>query len=188
MACDLTVGRALACKSDIAGIADVYFINDGDIDVDGDITYNANGEGITSMSGSYHAFHYATKNTGCSFTQTITSSRDNGTTYFEQVLELSFPNLTLADNKELKLLAHGNPKVIIRDNNDKFWLAGLKFGMDITGGTSVISGAMGDAYGYTLTLTGQEPVLANLFDDVTEQAIATACGFVIVKSGPTFVS
>jgi hypothetical protein len=188
MACDLTVGRALACKSDIGGLADVYFINDGDIDVDNDITYNSNGEGIASMSGSYHAFHYALKNTGCSFTQTINSSRDSGTTFFEQVLELTIPNLTLADNKELKLLAHGNPKVIIRDNNDKYWLMGLKFGADVTGGTVVTGGAMGDLSGYTLTLTAQEPIMANLFDDTTESAIATACGFVIVKAGGVFVS
>jgi hypothetical protein len=185
MACDLTVGRALACKSDIGGLSDIYFINDEDL---GTITYNANGEGITSIAGSQHAFHYALKNTGCSFTQNIVSSRENGTTYFEQVLEVTLPNLTLADNKELKLLAHGNPKVIVRDNNDKYWLMGTKFGCDVTAGTIVTGAAQGDLTGYTLSLSAMEPVMANLFDDVTEAAIATACSLVIVKAGGLFVS
>jgi len=37
--------------------------------------------------------------------------------------------------------------------------------MDVTGGTIVTGGAMGDLSGYTLTLTGMEPVPANFIGD-----------------------
>ena len=37
--------------------------------------------------------------------------------------------------------------------------------MDVTGGTIVTGGAMGDLSGYTLTLTGMEKVPANFLGD-----------------------
>jgi hypothetical protein len=76
----------------------------------------------------------------------------------------------------LKLLAYGRPQVIVEDNNGNFFLAGLKFGMDVTGGTIVTGGAMGDLSGYTMTLTAQEPVPANFIG----VALATA-GFTVVS-------
>ena len=180
MACAISSGRTTPCKDALGGLDKIYFLNDTDTFVSGDITYNANGEGITSITGTHSAYKYDLKGDQNSFTQNIVSSRDNGTTYFEQVLQVTLPNLALQDNKELKLLAYGNPKVIIKDNNNKFWLMGLEFGADVTGGSSVTGAAMGDLSGYTLTLTAKEPVMANLFDDVTEAALATACGLTIV--------
>jgi hypothetical protein len=189
MACDLTVGRQISCKDSVSGLKAVYFINDGDIDtnVGGEITYGSNGDTIATMTGSHHGFKYDLKG-GSSFTQNIISSRESGTTYFEQVLELSIPGLTSADHKELKLLSFGNPSVIVEDNNSNFFLAGLEFGMDVTGGAIEIGANMGDSSGYKLTLTGMEKIPANYFDSTTEQALATACGFVMVQGGGTFVS
>ena len=47
--------------------------------------------------------------------------------------------------------------------------------MDVTGGTIVTGGAMGDLSGYTLTLTGQEKVAANFIGDTL-----VAAGFTVV--------
>ncbi len=186
MACDLTLGRILSCKDDIGGLKTVMFINDDDL---GTITYDGTDtDKISTIAGTQHAFHYELKGSASSFTQNIVSSRENGTTYFEQVLEISLPNLSVADHKELKLLSYGNPKVIVEDNNGNYFLAGNKFGMDVTGGTIVTGAAMGDMSGYTLTLTGMEPVPANYFNDTTEATLATNCNFIIVKGDGTFVS
>jgi hypothetical protein len=122
------------------------------------------------------------------FTQNTTTSRENGTTYWEQVLELTLPKLTVADHKQIRLLTLGNPKVVLQDNNDNFFLAGLEFGCDVTGGTIVTGGAMGDMSGYTLTLTGMEKKPANFFDDATFAALATSCNFIFVFGDGTFVS
>jgi hypothetical protein len=184
MACDLTLGRIVGCKDSIGGLKAVYFINDGDLGV---ITPGANGDTIASIAGTQHGFKYDLKGVS-TFTQNIISSREAGTTYFEQVLELTFPSLTLADHKEMKLLAFGNPTVIVEDNNSNFFLAGTEFGMDVTGGTITTGGAMGDASGYTLSLTGMEKKPANFFDDVTEATIATECNFVFVHGDGSFVS
>ena len=188
MACDLTRGRALECKSSIGGLEAVYFINDDEFEPT-DITYDGTDtEKITAIAGSQRAFHYDLKNDACTFTQNITSDRNSGTTFFEQVLELTLPNLTVEDHKELRLLAYANPKIMVRDKNDNFFLMGLKFGADCTGGTAVTGGAMGDMSGYTLTFTAMEPVMANFFDDTTESGLATNCGFIFIKGGGVFVS
>ena len=174
MACDLTSGRLEVCKDSVGGLKNVYFVNYGDL---GAITYDVtNTDVIDAIAGTPSAYKYELKGAS-TFTQNINSSRENGTTFFEQVLELTFKKLTVKDHKELKLMAYGRPNVIVEDNNGNFFLAGLEHGMDVTGGTIVTGGAMGDLSGYTLTLTGMEKAPANFL----ESDPATV-GFTVVNS------
>jgi hypothetical protein len=172
MSCDITRGRKEVCKDSVGGLKAVYFVNYGEPT---GITYDATDtDVITAVAGTPDAFKYELKGAS-TFTQNINSSRENGTTFFEQVLELTFKKLTPKDNKELKLLSYGRPHVIVEDNNGNFFLFGLEHGMDVTGGTIVSGGAMGDLSGYTLTLTGMEKVPANFLD-----ANPTTTGFTVV--------
>jgi hypothetical protein len=68
------------------------------------------------------------------------------------------------------------PAVIVEDNNGSLFYAGLKHGMEVSGGTIVTGAAMGDLSGYTLVLTGQEPVPANFLG-----ATLVAAGFTVVS-------
>ena len=172
MACDLGFGRIEPCKDSVGGLKAVYFVNYGEM---GAITYDVtNTDVIDAVAGTPDAYKYDLKGAS-TFTQNVNSSRENGTTFFEQVLELTFKKLTVKDHKELKLMAYGRPNVIVEDNNGNFFLAGLDHGMDVTGGTIVTGGAFGDLSGYTLTLTGQEQVPANFIGDTL-----TAAGFTVV--------
>ena len=186
MSCDITEGRIVKCKDSLGGLDKVYFINAGDLDPD-NITWGSNGDTIDTISGTTHAYEYDLKGVS-TFTQNIQSSRENGTTVFEQVLELTLPHLSPTDHKEIKLLAYGNPHVIVKDNNGNFFLMGLNYGADVTGGTVVTGGAMPDMSGYTLSLTAMEVQPANYFDSTTEQDLATDCGLIIVKGDGTFIS
>lgn len=162
MACDLSFGRLEPCKDSVGGLKAVYFVNYGDIT---GVTYdNTNSDVIDAVAGTPVAYKYDLKGAS-TFTQNINSSRENGTTFFEQVLELTFKGLTIKDHKELKLMAYGRPVVIVEDNNGNLFLAGLEHGMDVTGGTIVTGGAMGDLSGYTMTLTGMEKAPANFLGD-----------------------
>lgn len=161
MSCDLTLGRKEVCKDSVGGLNAVYFVNFGDM---GALTYDAtNTDVIDAVAGTPSAFKYELKGAS-TFTQNINSSREAGTTFFEQVLELTFKKLTPKDHKELKLLSFARPHVIVEDYNGNFFLAGLEHGCDVTGGTIVSGGAMSDLSGYTLTLTGMERVPANFLD------------------------
>jgi len=161
MACDISLGRLEPCKDSNGGLKAVYFVNWGDIGYN-TISYGSGNQtdAIDEITGSPNAYRYELKGTS-SFTQTITSSRENGTTFFQQELALTLKKLSIVDNKQIKLLAYGRPQVIVEDNNSNFFFCGLEHGMDVTGGTIVTGAAMGDLSGYTLTLTGMEPVPAN---------------------------
>lgn len=162
MACDISLGRLEVCKESVGGLKNVYFVNYGDMTT---ITYNGtNTDVIDEVGGTPSAYKYELKGTN-SFDQTITSSRENGTTFFEQNLKLTLKKLTPVMHKELKLLAYGRPNVIIEDHNGNLFLAGLEYGMEVTAGTIVTGTAMGDLSGYTLDLKGMEKVPANFLGD-----------------------
>lgn len=178
MSCNLSLYRTEPCKDSVGGLDKVYFVNYGTM---GDVTYDGTDDDmIEAVAGvaaaDVNAYEYDIKGTS-SFTQNIQSSRENGTTAFEQVLELTLHKLSVADHKELKLLSWGRPHVIIKDNNGNYFLAGIEHGMDVSGGTVVTGGAMGDLSGYTLTLTGMEKLPANFIE-----TDPTTAGFTVVNS------
>jgi len=172
MSCDISLGRIEPCKDSVGGLKAVYFVNYGDAT---GYTYDGtNTDVIDSVAGTPTAYKYDLKGAS-TFTQNVNSSRENGTTFYEQVLELTFKKLSVVDNKQLKLMAYGRPQVIVEDNNGNLFYAGLKHGMDVTGGSIVTGGQMSELSGYTLTLTGMEQVPANFLGDTL-----TAAGFTVV--------
>ena len=164
MACDLTAGRLEPCKSNVGGIDKIYFVNFGDF---GDVTLASDDNEITDVTGSFDAFEYEVKSTATTFEQTINSSRDNGTTFFTQTINITLKNLTKEMHKELKLMAYGRPHVVISDRNGNNFVAGLNRGCEVTGGTIVTGGAMGDLSGYTVTLTAEEELPAPFLNSVS---------------------
>ena len=172
MACDITLGRLEPCKDAVGGLKAAYFVNWGDAT---GYTYNGtNTDVIDTVTGTPSAYKYELKGTN-SFDQTITSSRENGTTFFDQSVKLQLKNMNAASHKQIKLLAYGRPQVIVEDNNGNFFYCGLEHGMDVTGGTIVTGTVMGDLSGYTLELKGMERVPANFLGDTL-----AAVGFTVV--------
>lgn len=159
--CLLTKGRAEQCKEFVGGIKSIYFINYGTL---GTIAYDLATAGeedqILTVAGTVTLFKYDLKGAN-SFEQTVTSSRENGTTFVEQTLTFTIKGLDAISTKQIKLLAWGRPHVVIKTNSNNFFLAGLNHGMDVTTGTISNGTAMGDLVGYTITLVGQEAIPAN---------------------------
>jgi hypothetical protein len=161
MACDLTRGRKEPCKDVVGGIRSVYFTDFGDYG-----TVTQTDDEITDMSGTFTAFKYELKGNS-SFEQAVTSSRENGTTFFDQTLNITFKKLSKEDNKEIKLLAYGRPHIAVEDYNGNVFVMGLEHGAEVTGGTIVTGAAMADLSGYTLTFNAQELKPANFVDSPT---------------------
>jgi len=160
MSCDISRGRLEPCKDSVGGLNAVYFINKGGITAGYDVTDTD----VIDDLGTPTAYKFDIKG-GSTYTENITSSRENGTTTFEQVLELQLTKLTKEDHKTVKLLAYGSPHVLIEDNNGNVFVAGLEHGLDVSGGTIVSGAAMGDMSGYTLTFSGMEKAPANFVKD-----------------------
>ena len=155
MACDLTKGRKVPCKDVIGCIVRAWFVDFGDLG-----TITKTDDEITDLSGTFTCFQYDLKGTN-SLEQAVTSSRENGTTFFEETLTLTLPKLSKEDNKELKLMAYGRPHVAVEDRNGNFMLCGLQHGMEVTGGSIATGTAFGDLSGYSLTLGASELEPAN---------------------------
>jgi len=171
MSCELlSLGRLKPCKDSVGGIKNVYFINYGEMD---GIVYNATDTDVIDTIGTAVSCYKYEVHFSSSLTQNIQASSENGTTAFEQVLEMSMPRLSKEDHKEIKLIAYGHPHVVIEDQNGAFFVAGVANGMEVTGGTIVTGTAMGDMSGYTLTLTGMERQPANFLDSDLEAAGGT---------------
>ena len=75
MACNLSAGRNEVCKDSIGGLQGVYFMNFNT----GSFTKNGSGE-ITAFPSGSTVYYYELKGNSA-YTETVNSSRDNGTTF-----------------------------------------------------------------------------------------------------------
>ena len=75
MSCDISLGRLEPCKDSNGGLKAVYFVNWGEVT---GYVYGTgdNTDAIDEITGSANAYRYELKGNS-SFTQTITSSREN---------------------------------------------------------------------------------------------------------------
>jgi hypothetical protein len=154
MPCNLSAGRNEVCKESIGGIQGVYFVNY----TTGSFTKNGSGE-VTALPLSSSLYYYQLKGTSA-YTETVTTSRETGTTFFSQELILNLKKLTNEMTTQLKLMAYGRPQIIVWTNNGDALLVGEKLGADVTAGTIQTGGALGDLYGYSVTFTGMEQLPA----------------------------
>ena len=176
MACNISLGRNEPCKDSIAGLSGVYFINYST----GSYSLNAT-DVVTAFPSGSTAYFYQLKGTN-GYTETVNTSRDNGTTFFSQALALQLAKLSAEQTKEFKLLAYGRPQIVVQTRNGESLLVGRLYGADMTAGTSTVGVQYGDLFGYTATFTGMEPLPANFISGST-----VANPFASVGNAPTVV-
>lgn len=176
MACNISLGRNEPCKDSIGGLQGVYFINYST----GSYTLNATDQ-VTAFPSGSTAYYYELKGVN-SYTETVNTSRDNGTTFFNQELSLQLKKLSAEQTKEFKLLAYGRPQIVVHTRNGEALLVGRLQGADMTAGTTQTGQAYGDLFGYTAVFTGQEPLPANFLSGST-----VSNAFAAVGNAPTIV-
>jgi len=150
MACNLSAGRNEVCKDSIGGLAGVYFLNY----TTSSFTKNGSGE-VTAFPSGSTVYYYQLKGTSA-YTETVNTSRENGTTFFSQELVLNLKKLTNEMTTQMKLMAYGRPQIVVHTMNGDALLVGEEEGADVTAGTIQTGAGMGDLYGYSITFTGQE--------------------------------
>ena len=176
MACNITAGRNEVCKDSIGGLAGVYFLNF----TTGSFTKNGSGQ-VTALPSGSTVYYYELKGNSA-YTETVNTSRDNGTTFFSQELVLNLKKLTNEMTTQLKLLAYGRPQIVVWTMNGDALLVGEREGADMTAGTIQTGAAMGDLYGYSLTFQGQEQLPAAFLSGST-----TTNAFAGLTTQPTIV-
>lgn len=179
--CDITAGRIEPCKDAVGGIKNLYICNFEDI-VEPYAYSAATGEedviaGFGSAA-SIIGYKYELKG-GNNLEQTVTSSRQNGTTFVEQTLTAVLKKQNISTHKQIKLLSFGRPRIVVEDYNNNFFLMGLENGADMTTTAITTGTAMGDLNGYTVTMVAMEKIPAN-FVDATATTIASSPFFTSV--------
>lgn len=170
MACLLTTGRKVPCKSAVGGIKTFYFADFGTL---GDATIS--GSEITALSGTPEWFQFDVKGNS-SLDTAINSSRENGTTFYETTSQLELTYLDAATVEEIKLLSASRPHLAVEDYNGNFFLIGLEHGCEVTTGNIITGAAMGDKSGYSITFNSMEtapPYFVNPSTVITDNASDT---------------
>jgi hypothetical protein len=152
MACTLNTGRKVPCKSAFGGIKTVFMADFGSIT---GVTIDSTTKEVTALAGSPTWYEYDVKGNS-SLETTVTSSRENGTTFYTQTLNLTLTFLDAQTQAELQTVAVARPYVVVEDYYGNSFLCGFENGMELTGGTVVTGAAAGDLSGFTITMEGME--------------------------------
>tara|TARA_R110000868_G_scaffold4961_1_gene30845 strand:+ start:1252 stop:1803 length:552 start_codon:yes stop_codon:yes gene_type:complete len=156
--CNITSGATLGCRDNVGGIESVFILS-GSI-----TTITAASNEITDISGTGTFFEFELPRNVGDFTETPNPSLENGTLYFEQVVNIVIQKLQTSVRNQVNLLAlNPNLKMIVKTNNGtddgvgQYFLVGRYRGMSVSAGTGATGTAFGDANQYALAFTGQEP-------------------------------
>ena len=168
--CDITSGFTLGCRDNSGGIKNLYILS-GSVET---IVGDASGL-ITEMTGSAGSTFYKFElfRQTSDYTETITSTPENGTIFYEQSVNAIFFKLQTATRNQMRVLAQNpNLKVIVQTNNtdstSTYTYLGQRNGLQLTGGTGASGTSFGDLNGYTLTFVGQEPEPASFISASNE--------------------
>ncbi len=165
----------------MSGLKAIYLINYESLNSD-DATYDtvtANHEDEllswtpVDTASALTLYKFELKSTTNSFVTAINSSRDNGTTFFEQTLVAALKRQDVVTHKNVKLLAYGRPRIVVRSMTDQFFLMGLDQGADVSAGEVSSGAALGDFNGYSLTFTAMEELPANFMNVTDETSLKT---------------
>ena len=160
MACDISSGFQLACRDNTGGIKNIYILSGSTPAI------TEASEGLISDldgSGVFYKFEL-TKNTG-DFTETPTVSLENGTVFYDQIINVAFHKLQSSIRNQVKVLAQ-NPdlKIVVETNNGvespytgRFFYIGNRRGANLSGGAGTSGTAFGDMNAYALSFQGIEP-------------------------------
>ena len=183
MGCDISLGRTEPCKDSVGGIKNLYFINFEDVSAVNFLDTAGNEDVVDNLTAAtgvtpLNAYKYELKGAN-NLEQTITSSRENGTTFVEQTLTAVLKKQNISTHKQVKLLSYGRPRVVVEDYNGNFFLMGVDNGADVTTAAITTGTAMGDLNGYTITMVAAEKIPAP-FIDADESNLAANLGVTIV--------
>lgn len=153
MACALTQGRAIDCRNSAGGIQEVLIANFENITID---TVASGVITALTQAGATSFYKYSLEKENGSLVETHTGSLENGTNFYESVLEFNTKNLSAAENEELTLLDQAQLFVIVKTMNGKYFTVGAYHAADKLSGTAVTGMAMGDLNGYTYSISSKE--------------------------------
>jgi hypothetical protein len=185
MACDVTRGRLEPCRDTIGGIRNVYFIdyNDANKLIAFDSSDTEVIEFFADTGDTVDGYKYELTRSNSSYEGTIVASKENGTVFYQQTLNLTLHDMTKEDQAELENLSKSRLIILFEDYNSNIVAIGEEYGAYLSAGTSATGAAMGDMNGYTLTFLAEERSPARFVKFTTDIATTLSTARVAVTSG-----
>lgn len=134
---------------------------------------------ITGFSGSGTWFHFELVKQSSSFTEEILVNDVAQSVTFQPSIVISLPKLDQSlRNLFFDLVKQNELQVIVKDNNERYWMVFLANGGLVSAGSMATGQAYNDLNGITLTMTGGEPDASReILVPTTLAAVAT--GFTV---------
>jgi len=155
--CEVGAGRMVGCQSAIGGIQKIYLMAYVD-ELESYFTPEAGASSyeIKDINTAITVYKFDLRPNTASYNATITTSDENGTMFYEQVLEVALAQIQSKDLSYINKIAQGRCQAWVLDANNRTILMGAKFGCTVTGGVLTTGQAKADRSGWTLTFTAQE--------------------------------
>lgn len=129
-------------------------------------------DGIT-MAGVTQFYEIKTNKNVCNFTEDAAIDMTNGTTFFNQVVNIVLSRRETTKRDFIEKLTAGQKQLvlIVLDSNGNYWYFGQVEGAYVTAITGGSGTAKADANGYTITLTAMEAEQAYQVDPTIISAL-----------------
>ena len=170
MSCVINSGYSLQCRDNLGGIQKVFI---GEYTGD-DLQYSFSIDNIIStfsavgVTPSFYEFDQEIE-VG-SYQEAGQFSTENGTSFYEQTLEITLQRLDAVVRNQVKILGQGIWRILVLDQNGRYWLMGAVNGCRVSSATPGVGKAYGDLNGAVINFISKEKVPAYV---VTEAAALT---------------
>lgn len=160
MSCLITGGIGLECRDNAGGIQNIYIGNYNGSSMTYTIGTSSDVGQITSFGGatvSMYTFNQPLESASLNMTGGF--STENGTSFYTQTVELVIHKMTAAHSTIVNTLGQGTWRIIVLDQNGRYFLVGAQNGARVSASTPGAGKALGDLNGYKLTFEAKEPLL-----------------------------
>ena len=157
MSCLITSGYPLQCRDNVGGVQNIYI---GAFNGSA-MTFTTATGSVTAVGGatvSFYTFNQPLES--ANFTQAGAFSTENGTSMYTQTVEMVMQKLSGAASAQINTLGQGVWRIMVLDQNGKYWMIGLQNGARVSAATPGVGKAMGDLNGSIITFEAKESVSA----------------------------
>ena len=150
MACSQTLnGLTNDCSANMGGVAVVYLANKADVSA---ITVTTGKVTAITMASTAKFKTYYLKPNTASMSSTAQVNQENGSNYWQTLLQMVFNRMETTKRVEVVAMAQGELCAIVKDANGVYWFLGQDAPLVLNAGDGNTGTARADRNGYSVTL------------------------------------
>lgn len=153
MSCIISQNFDLDCADSIGGIAEFYVIENSSL---GTVTETSGVVTAIATVASKKFQRYRLRDETGSMQSPLNHNEQNGTNFYEHTLAFNLSQLETQKRNELMIVDRVNISVIVKDENERYWLMGKSKGMYPSAGDAGTGTAKGDLNGFSRTYMARE--------------------------------